>query len=84
MYQPCTSTAVNHGEQRSPTVAQTRRLSRPNAALAGTGETFGANPKITRARRSTNRPATCDCRLGAPFSTATARSERGHVVFRLL
>ena len=28
MYQPCTSTAVNPGEQRSPAVAQNRSLSR--------------------------------------------------------
>ncbi len=35
MYQPCTSTAVNHGEQRSPRVLQNLSLSRPNTRLAG-------------------------------------------------
>src|SRR5215203_3580250 len=41
MYQPCTSTAVNHGEQRSPTVMRKRVVSRSKAALPGTAESFG-------------------------------------------
>ena len=31
MYQPCTSTAVNHGEQRGVAVTRKRVVSRPNA-----------------------------------------------------
>ena len=33
MYQPCTSTAVNHGEQRGIAVTRKRAESRPNAVL---------------------------------------------------
>ena len=48
MYQPCTSTsgkpAVNSGEPRS---LGNQAVSRPKAALPGTGETFGPhNPKV--------------------------------------
>ena len=40
MYQPCTSTTVNAGEQRALTVTRKRRVNRPKVALPGMGETF--------------------------------------------
>ena len=41
MYQRCTSTTVNSGQQRAVTVTRKPTVSRPIAALPGTGETFG-------------------------------------------
>jgi hypothetical protein len=41
MYQPCISTAVHSGQQRGVTVTRKPAVSRPIAALPGTGETFG-------------------------------------------
>jgi hypothetical protein len=41
MYQPCTSTTVNLGEQRGVTVTRKRVVISPNAALPGSAETLG-------------------------------------------
>ena len=41
MYQPCTSTTVNHGEQRATAVKLFRVVSRSKAALPGTAESSG-------------------------------------------
>ncbi len=47
MYQICTSTTVNTGEQRGLTVTRKRVVSRANVALPGTAETTGGG-LITR------------------------------------
>ena len=41
MYQPCTSTTVDSGEQPGVTVTRNPTVTRPKAALPGTAETFG-------------------------------------------
>ena len=84
MYQPCTSTAVNHGEQRAPTVTRNPAVNRPEVALPGTAETFGPG-LITRRSQVQILPPPLDERPGHTawaFDVVGARVTG--VVYRLL
>ena len=63
MYQPCTRTAVNRGEQRGGTVTRKRAVSRPKEALPGTAESFGPG-LITRRSQVQILPPPLDERPG--------------------
>ena len=89
MYQPCTSTAVNTGEQRGVTVTRKPAVSRPIAALPGRGETFGPGLITRRSPSSNLAPATketwSEARSGQVFArlrnhAATRRRWRGRRV----
>ena len=46
MYQPCTSTAVNHGEQRGLAADLQSALTRQNTRLPGRSETATGLPRL--------------------------------------
>ena len=68
MYQPCTSTTVNYGEQRSLTVTRKQALSRPNGGLPGVSSSTGRG-LITRRSQVQILPPPLD---GKPGNSAFA------------